>query len=117
MAKRAAAIKAVPSETPSPIEAVTPAGDPYAQRRQALLQQIDVAKKSLERESQSGFGDRSTKAAAYLEKLNTQLQQLDKEARAASPGQQAFHFAMNVGAIPAGMVIGGHSRRRSKPPS
>lgn len=76
--KRQGAPRRLPSPAASPATPVStfrPSGDA---RRDSLMQQIESAQRALDRESASGFGDRSKRAAEHLQGLNKQLADYDR---------------------------------------
>lgn len=75
-------------------------------RRDSLLRQIRAAEIALERESATGFGERSERAARNLKDLNEQLKAYDKESRANNPVERAYKIGLAVGAPVAGMYVG-----------
>lgn len=83
-----------------------PSDNTFEKRRKAVRRQIQAAQKSLERESASGFGDRSRKAGDYLTSLNTQLEKIDRDEYEAQPSTQAKHLALSAAGVPVGMYAG-----------
>lgn len=75
-------------------------------QRNSLLNQIESAQNALDRESKSGFGPRSKAAADHLDRLNSQLRQLDATRRDNDPRQRAIKLGINVGAPVVGMTGG-----------
>ena len=94
-------VKRAPSQPkvtslPVPTSTFKPSGDT---RRDSLMRQIESAQQALNRESASGFGDRSERAAKHLDSLNKQLSDYD----ASGFGPKAVEISKT--AVPA--VIGG----------
>lgn len=79
---------------PAPSVSFKSSGD---SRRDSLMQQIDAAQNALNRESASGFGARSERAAKHLDSLNKQLSDYD----ASGFGPQAVEVAKT--AVPAAL--------------
>lgn len=101
--KRQKKRKSVSPNAPLTVSAAPPSASTGDARRDALLNSITAAQKAVERESASGFGERSKNAAQHLKSLQKDLADYDASN---DPIGKAYKIGVNVGMPIAGMYLG-----------
>ena len=97
--------------TQNPVAAVK-VDSTYERRRKALESQIKAAQKAFERESRTGFQNKTKNAARFLKSLNKQLEDLDREQRDNAPWRQRTELGLTAAAPVVGYAFGSHLAKK-----